>query len=218
MSTKPRRTKPAPNAGSARPNRSESGLARAIRDEETKPRTIRADDETGETRDPRLGDADARFSRGQDARDIDAFYEGEDFDESWLERSNLEAPAPRPGCEQRWVSTRVMGQDVPMNHMRQVRQGWRPRSPDTITGQAYPTSQDADGVGYIGYAGLVLMERPTKLHMKARQLHRKKIDDRTQSIDAELRKDEQPGRPFISDRRTTVTTRPVAVQEDSESA
>lgn len=172
--------------------------------------------ETETTRGSRSGEREtARLSRDQESRDADHFYDDDPFDQSWLGTSNLEAPPPRPGFEQRWIATRVMGMDVPSHEMRQTRQGWRPRDPSTVQNLAFPTFRDADGKGFIGYAGLVLMERPTKLHQIARARNREKIDRRTASIDTRLRSEEVPGKPIIAERKSIVTTRPVAVQEDA---
>jgi hypothetical protein len=54
------------------------------------------------------------------------------FPESWQEPQKLDAPTPRPGMEQRWVRVDIKGEADPNNVASQFRQGWRPRSFDTV--------------------------------------------------------------------------------------
>lgn len=159
---------------------------------------------------------DQRLSRDQTVRDAEHFYDDDAFDESWLQRMNLEAPTSREGFVQRWVATRVMGEDSPVNSTRQHRNGWRPRDPSTVPLGFFPAVTNDDGTGYIGYAGLVLMERPEYIHLKHRKIHRDEVARRTRQIDNDLRRDESPGQPFMITRRTQVQTRRPEVQQDAE--
>ncbi len=163
--------------------------------------------------DPEPG-SDIRVSRDQEVRDAEHFYDDDDFDESWLGRLNLDAPVAREGFVQRWVATRVMGEDLPVNATRQHRQGWRPRLPSTIPQGFYPSTEMNDGKGVIGYAGLILMERPKALHERARKANRDEIRRRTESIETDLRREESPGNPFMVNRRSQVETRRPPVQEE----
>lgn len=214
MATKPTRRQPSVKPDKARIE-SESDLQRAMRAQETDSNEPEDREDTREAESEGEDEMyDARSSRDQETRDAEQFYEGEDFDISWLERPNLTAPEARPGMVQRWVATTVMGQSVPAHATRQWRQGWRPRSPETVQSQSFPNFLTSDGDGYIGYAGLVLMERPIAVARKARELNQQKVRDQHASIEGDLRKEEVPGQPFMIEHRSRVTNRPVAVEEE----
>ena len=100
-------------------------------------------------------------------------------DETWSPPSMLEAPPAREGMRQRWVSTQILGQDIPHHTMKRFREGWSPRPADTIPKDfPVPTIAQGQWAGHIGIEGMILCEMPeTKvasrisLYILAKELH-----------------------------------------------
>ena len=126
------------------------------------------------------------------------------FEESILNQEQLVAPPAREGFDQRWVAAQVMGGDMPMNYSRQLRMGWRARDPRSVDSTHYPTFEGANGQGFIGHAGLILMERPQKLSDLARKVNRKRVNARTESIRTTLESEEEDGHPIEKEYKTKV--------------
>jgi len=85
----------------------------------------------------------------------------EEHEEVWLPPSVLEAPPPREGFRQRWVSTQILGTEVPHHTMKRFREGWQPRSPETVPPDfQIPTIEHAQYGGCVGVEGMILCEMP----------------------------------------------------------
>ena len=115
---------------------------------------------------------------------------------------------PRPGYTQRWIRTKVNGEDDAKNLSKKFNQHWRRRDPSTIpSGEAAP-SIHVDGVGEcIGISGMVLMERPEKISAK----YKAQVDARTrtqmESVDQNLFQTHSAGKGFGAPKRVEDTAK-----------
>ena len=133
-----------------------------------------------------------RLSRNQETYDSDDVHEEypDDFEPPEL----LDAPDPRPGFVQRWVSTHIAGVPDVRNMARKANVGWRPRSKDTVkAGIHAPTIAHGQFEGRIGVEGMVLMERPIKLHQAYARKNRRKIRELEEAVKNNLLNVHQPG-------------------------
>lgn len=71
----------------------------------------------------------------------------------------LDAPPPREGMRQRWVSVSILGNDLSAHAMKRQREGWHPRPADTLPKNwPAPTMDHGPFKGCIGIEGLILCE------------------------------------------------------------
>ena len=134
------------------------------------------------------------FSRKYEAYGDRVEYEG--YDESWKPPGLLDAPDPRPGFVQRWVSVSIAGRENTMNLQKRLGEKWRPRDPATVPDNfAAPTiAHNAPAfAGCIGVEGMVLMERPEVIH----RAHVAKVHEATKRqmdvIRGNLHAEQKPG-------------------------
>lgn len=181
-----------------------------------------------EDREPAPAHDDERLTRAQEARDNDQVHEP--YVDAWTQPMNLEAPKPRPGYVQRWVSAVSGGEDEVQNLIRKQgpRYGWTPRRADTVPNGQAPSISKGQFAGCIGVMGMVLMERPVKVATA----HRRAIDTKTRiqesATHAHVLKEQKAhrqnlrqtgergiGAPEVEEHRSTVTRRrPVAPAQD----
>lgn len=122
----------------------------------------------------------------------------------WENPSQLVAPKPRPGMDQRYVRVSARNGDVDaMNADKARRYGWTPRKAETVPGYAPPTIQHGQFSGFIGVGEMVLMERPKSVGDKHRAYLRQQVGDREAAIAREL----QQNAPEVKQYRKTQTTR-----------
>ena len=115
-------------------------------------------------------------------------------DETWSPPSMLEAPPAREGMRQRWVSTQILGQDIPHHTMKRFREGWSPRPADTIPKDfLVPTIAQGQWAGHIGVEGMILCEMPETKVASRRKYFAKKNADLNKFVDSNLNKVEQSG-------------------------
>ena len=115
-------------------------------------------------------------------------------DETWSPPSMLEAPPAREGMRQRWVSTQILGQDIPHHTMKRFREGWSPRPADTIPKDfPVPTIAQGQWAGHIGVEGMILCEMPETKVASRREYFAKKNADLNKFVDSNLNKVEQSG-------------------------
>jgi hypothetical protein len=103
----------------------------------------------------------------------------------------------------------VQGFDDTSNVSRKLREGWEFVRADTIVNELgkndYPTISEGKHQGLIGIGGLVLARIPIEL-LEARQAYFAKItQDRMQSVDSDLMKEQHPDMPINIDRQSKVT-------------
>lgn len=151
-------------------------------------------------------------SRVQDTWDNTPIHEAEN--RPWVRGQSLAAPPARKGFVQRWVRVGMLGVDDPTNVARKMREGWKPRPPDTIPADfQLPTISHGEWSGCIGVEGSVLMEMPESLAKKRRDATDARTKLVTESLEHELQKQSRPGME-ISQERKSSTRRMVKVADD----
>jgi len=117
----------------------------------------------------------------------------------WEDAAILEAPPARPGFRQRWVSTSILGQDIPQQVARRLRQGWTPRPADTVPDSYYaPTVEHGQFEGCVGVEGMILCELPEDI-VQARTRHYKGItNSQSDYVDKALKDGAKSGRARYS--------------------
>ena len=126
--------------------------------------------------------------------------------DSWVPASLLEAPPEREGFKQRWISTTILGKDVPQHTLKRFREGWTPRKSDTVPKDFHvPSIQHGQYEGIVGVEGMILCELPIA-RFKARQKYfTDKTNNMQRFVDENLNKVEQQGGIAIRrENRSTV--------------
>lgn len=125
---------------------------------------------------------------------------------------------PRAGFVQRWIRTKMGGEDDAANISKSTNQHWRRRDPSTIPANFSAPTVYVDGIGNaIGISGMVLMERPVEIN----DMYKRRVKDRT---DAQMRSVEESlykihsagdgfGTPKSVESRTKVTTGEMPVDD-----
>jgi len=98
----------------------------------------------------------------------------------------LDAPEPRPGYTQRWIATSIQGKDTPDNVYKRMREGWEPRSADTVKNKLFPTINHGQWEGSIGIEGMLLCEMPEEKHMQMKAYYSGKSQEQNESVVGEL--------------------------------
>lgn len=112
--------------------------------------------------------------------------------QKWINPSSLDAPEPRAGYVQRWVSDGTdpaASQDVKRTWGKKMREGWSPRDPNTIPPglrQTYASSKLTTGQGVIGVAGLVLCEMPRQVALQRYQAVNESVDRLSSSVPSSM--------------------------------
>ena len=103
----------------------------------------------------------------------------------------------------------MQGFDDTSNVSRKLREGWEFVRADTIVNELgkndYPTISEGKHQGLIGIGGLVLARIPIEI-LEARQAYFDRItQDRMNSVDSDLMKEQHPDMPINIDRQSKVT-------------
>lgn len=131
-----------------------------------------------------------RLSRDQEAR----AGVHDDYGDLWVDEGVLQAPPPRPGFVQRWMRTKLSGEEDARNLSRKYNRGWRPRAADTLpAGQFAQTIRIPTFGDVIGNSGNVLVERPEDLHNRYEAMTKQRADRQMESVTAMLQKTENEG-------------------------
>jgi len=163
---------------------------------------------------------DNRTSRAMESREGDEIHES--YQDQWTQSGLLDTKniPPRPGFVQRWVRTKLGGMDDPKNVMQKMNQGYRPRNANTVPkGSFAPTVNTRQFGDIIGMDGIVLMERPEKLH-KSHAAHNAAMANRQmEAVNGILAQAQEPGKGFGPVNKThssSVDTghRPAPVSDD----
>lgn len=102
--------------------------------------------------------------------------------------TSLEAPPPRPGMVQRWITDATQPnatKSEKRNWFAKQRQGWQLRDPDTVPANLrhlYPSAKLADGQTAIQVAGMVLGE----MSVNQAEQRRLAVNDRIQHLTAAI--------------------------------
>ena len=124
----------------------------------------------------------------------------------WLRPSSLDAPPPQPGMVQRWVRQTVRGAADPKNLNRTWREGWRPRSPDSLPDEwrIYATFADKNE-GMIVVDDLILMEIDSDVIARRKHAIESATAHQLSSVEHDLESTQIAGHPIVKDHKTSVS-------------
>ena len=117
---------------------------------------------------------------------------------------------------QRWVTTSIQGKDSPDNVYKRMREGWSPRSADSVKDELFPTINHGQWAGSIGIEGMLLCEMPVEDRASQKEWYNKRNLEQNESIAGELDAlGRNNGQPIYQDRKSEVSRgRSVSVMND----
>ena len=122
---------------------------------------------------------------------------------AWKPPALLDAPEARPGYVQRWVATSIQGKDTPDNVYKRMREGWEPRSADTVNSTLFPTINHGQWEGCIGIEGMLLCEMPEERHQAMKDYYSGKNAEQNESVVGELEAlGRRSGQPIYQERKS----------------
>lgn len=150
-------------------------------------------------------------SRVDETSEYDATHDLEAA--AWIRPSSLDAPEAREGMTQRWVRKSLFGADDPKNLNRSWREGWRPRSPDTLPEdwRIYATFADKND-GMIVVDDLILMEIDSKVLAAKKRAIAAATQAQMASVEHDLESAQIKGHPIVKEHKTSVTHPGIRVQ------
>jgi hypothetical protein len=102
----------------------------------------------------------------------------------WKPANTLDAPEPRPGFVQRWVRFLVGSDQDPKNWSRSTREGWRPRSMDTVDkGFNAPTMNHGTLGTVIQVGDVILCEMDERLYKSRKKFFRAKATRQKEAME-----------------------------------
>ena len=96
------------------------------------------------------------------------------------------APEARPGYVQRWVATSIQGKDTPDNVYKRMREGWEPRSADSVKDKLFSTINHGQWEGCVGIEGMLLCEMPVERHRSMKEYYSSKNGEQNESVAGDL--------------------------------
>lgn len=150
-------------------------------------------------------------SRVDEMSEYDATHQPEAA--GWIRPSSLDAPPARDGMTQRWVRKSIRGADDPKNLNRSWREGWRPRSPDTLSEdwRIYATFADKTE-GMIVVDDLILMEIDSEILAKRKRAIEAATQQQMHSVEHDLESAQIAGHPIVKDHKTSVSHPAMRIQ------
>jgi len=161
---------------------------------------------------------DARNSRETDTWDENAVHD--DFDDFVGQDTSLPDIPARSGFDQRWIRTKIGGEDDPVNVSRSLNKGWKRRDPDTLPANFKTLRSYVEGIGEsVGVSGMVLMERPKQISRKFKDSKDQRTAAQMQSVDDNLFKSHTAGSGFgaparVEDKTEVTRGKPISVDDD----
>jgi len=122
-------------------------------------------------------DRDAQAHRGDAHPEVKA--------NAWINPTSLDAPEPRKGFVQRWISDGSINSADTSHWMKKMREGWRPREASSIPAEQralYQSAKSDSGADIIRVAGLVLCEIPVTVARARREALSGALDNQLSSI------------------------------------
>ena len=136
-------------------------------------------------------------------------------DEAWKLPTELDAPEPQAGFTQRWIRIRHGNTDDAKNSMKKFREGWLPRSLESVPmGYVPPTFLHSRLGDVIGVDDLILCEMPIKKARQRNAYYRAKTARMIEGIENDLRKVSAGGPRISTHMKTQVTKRRLRVPTD----
>lgn len=159
----------------------------------------------------------ARETRAAQVREMDPVHEDEDT--PWVRGLSMEMPPAKPGMDQRWIATAIMGKEMPTNYRRKLREGWKPVDPSSVSKEWQPLKMDQGKyAGTIMVEGSVLCERPMRISERRAKHFRMETQRRTDAINHDLQKvnteNRNPAFGPIKMASRSVAAREVPIQKD----
>ncbi len=160
----------------------------------------------------------AHESRVDEMSEYDATHPMEPA--AWVRPSSLDAPPAREGYTQRWVRCSIRGAADPKNLNRSHREGWRPRSPETLDEEWRIYANFADkNEGMIVVDDLILMEIDSDVLARRKAAIEQITADQMTSVEHDLESAQIAGHPIVRDHKTSVShpglkVRPAQVADD----
>lgn len=131
-----------------------------------------------------------------------------DMPETWVRPTNLSAPPPRPGYQNRWIRFRNGNNEDRNNLQKAMIQGWRPLPKSSLRKEHELTANLEGKYGqYVVTQGLILMEIPLKLWQQRQDFYENKNTKMTEGIDRNLFRENDRRMPFLKPVRSTTVTR-----------
>lgn len=135
----------------------------------------------------------------------------------WSRPSELEAPEPRAGYTQRWIRVRLGNEEDARNAQRKFREGWLPRSLDSVAeGYSPPTFLHARLGNVIGVEDLILCEMPVKKARQRNAYYKAKLNRMIEGIENDLRNVSAGGPRITRTQKTQVTKRRLRLPDPGE--
>lgn len=124
----------------------------------------------------------------------------------YIRPSSLDAPEAREGKTQRWVRQSIRGVADPKNLNRSWREGWRPRSPDTLDEEwrVYANFANKDE-GMIVVDDLILMEIDSGVLAQRKKSIERSTRLQMSSVEHDLESTQIAGHPIVKDHSTSVS-------------
>lgn len=115
--------------------------------------------------------------------------------------STLPEPEPQPGWRFRWIATEVLGQRVPQNVSKKIREGWEP-----VKAVDHPELMLAeDKNGNVEMGGLLLCKMPEE-KTEARSVHyNQQAKAQMESVDNNFMRNSDPRMPLFSEMKSSTT-------------
>ena len=137
-------------------------------------------------------------------------------DTAWKPPSLLDAPEPRPGYTQRWIATSIQGKETPDNVYKRMREGWEPRSADSVKDPLFPTINHGQWAGSIGIEGMLLCEMPVEKHRQMKNYYHNRSVEANESIAGDLEAlGRNNGQPIYQERKSSSSRgRDLSVMDD----
>lgn len=158
-----------------------------------------------------------RQARAQSTREAEPVHEPmQEWDSpALLDTKNIPA---RAGFVQRWVRTKVKGDDDQNNVFRKINQGWKPRLLSSVEKGQFVPNIDFQGTDVIGIHGMILMERPLEQHERQAEYNRVQTQHQMLAVTQDMHRVHEPGSGFSApefvENRQRVTKGRLAVADD----
>lgn len=138
----------------------------------------------------------------------------------YVRPSSLDAPPVQEGMTQRWVRQSLHGVADPKNLNRSWREGWRPRSPDTLTEEWRVYANFADkNDGMIVVDDLILMEIDSDILAERKRAIEQSTRQQMHSVEHDLESTQIAGHPIFQENKSSVShpgtrVQPAGVADD----
>ena len=136
---------------------------------------------------------------------------------SWKPPSLLDAPECRPGYVQRWITTSIQGKETPDNVYKRMREGWNPRSADSVKDKRYPTINHGEWKGCVGIEGMLLCEMPEETHRSMKAYYNQRNSEQNEAVASDLDAlGRKTGQPIYQTRESTSSRgRDLSIMDDN---